>query len=61
MGNGKMGIWEFGKKYRLFTNLKSYGSQSHREGDEKQRTGAGGGIMVGRGLCIRLTISDLQA
>ena len=22
---------------------------------------AGGGIMVGRGVCIRLTISDLQA
>jgi len=25
----------------LFTNLKSYGPQSHREGDEEQRTGAG--------------------
>ncbi len=56
-----MGKWEFGKKYRLFTNLKSYGPQSHHEGDEEQRTGAGGGIVDGRGLCIQLTISDLQA
>ena len=56
-----MGKWEFGKKYRLFTNLKSYVPQSHRECDEEQRTGAGGGIVVGRGLCIRLTISHLQA
>ena len=59
MGNGKMGKWEFGKKYRLFTNLKSYVPQRHREGDEEQRTGAGGGIVAGIGSCIRLTISDL--
>ena len=45
----------------LFTNLKSYGPQSHREGDEEQRTGAGGGIVAGRGGCIQLTISNLQA
>ena len=44
----------------LFTNLKSYGPLSHHEGDEEQRTGAAGGIMVGRGVCIRLTISHLQ-
>lgn len=45
----------------LFTNLKSYGPQSHREDDKEQRTGAGGGIVAGRGVCIKLTISDLQA
>jgi len=28
---------------------------------EEQRTGAGDGIVNGRGVCIQLTISDLQA
>ena len=45
----------------LFTNLKRYGPQSHSEGVEEQCTGAGGGIVDGRRVCILLTISDLQA
>ena len=60
-GVRESGVGSFKNWSKLFTNLKSYVPQSHREGDEEQRTGAAGGIVVGRGVCIRLTISDLQA
>ena len=60
-GVRESGVGSFKNWSKLFTNLKSYVPQSHREGDEEQRTGAGDGIVNGRGVCIQLTISDLQA
>ena len=53
-----MGIWG---KVQIIYKFKKLWTKSHSEGVEEQRTGAGGGIMVGRGGCIQLTISDLQA
>ena len=53
-----MGIWG---KVQIIYKFKKLWTKSHREGDKEQRTGAGGGIVAGRGVCIRLTISHLQA
>ena len=49
-----MGIWE---KVQIIYKFKKLWK---KKSFEEQCTGAGGGIVAGRGLCIQLTISDLQ-